>query len=95
MERDVSSGSDSGEDFLAKWYCDVCKLTPIDAHKLDRQLLYNETVILFDSNQDEWVRCTRCDKRFHVKCVKNLPQGVCQCFFRFCGWNMYVCSKCY
>lgn len=93
MERDVSSGSDS-EDYRAKWFCEFCKIAPCNAYKLDCQVLYNETVILFDSNQEEWVRCAKCDKRFHLKCVKNLPKAVCECFFRFCGWNMYVCDKC-
>lgn len=95
MQRDVSSGSDSGEDWIEKWRCDVCKLNAKDPYKLDNGLLYNEKVILYDSDEAEWIRCNRCDKRFHVKCVRNLPPGVCECYFRFCGWNIYMCTNCY
>lgn len=95
MERDVLSGSDSETNEIEKWICDICRTRPVNPYIVDSQLLYNETVLYTDDNGEYWVRCRNCDRRYYAKCVRNLPPDVCECFFRFCGWNMYVCTKCY
>ena len=51
--------------------------------------LYNETVILFDLNQNECVRLAKCDEHIHVKSVK---EAVCECFVMLLGC---VCPKWY
>lgn len=95
MNFDVSSGSDSDAYVADKWICDTCKRTPVNANVVDFQCQCSEKVLYADDNGETWVRCRNCDRHYHVKCVKNLPPDVCECFFRSCGWNVYVCAKCF
>lgn len=86
--------SSSVEDW-PEWKCKICKEKAMDSNQLDMLMITNETVILKDADGKEWLRCVHCDKRYHLTCVKNLPEEVEECDFQFeiyvcydCGWSM-------
>lgn len=91
--------SSSFEDW-PEWRCKICKEKAIDSNQLDMLMITNETVILKDDDGKEWLRCVDCDKRYHLTCVKNLPEQVEESDFQFeiyvcydCGWSMQGAPK--
>lgn len=75
---------------IEDWKCFECCESAINPHHLGLQLVINENVILTDINGEKWVRCL-CDRRFHLRCVTNLPKNVQESDFEV---NYYICDNC-
>jgi hypothetical protein len=76
------------EDLWPEWKCFECGETAKNSNHLDLQLVINETVIFTDVNGEKWVKCL-CGKRFHLRCVTNLPKDVQESDFEI---NFYICD---
>jgi hypothetical protein len=68
------------------WECSICW-----GHS-SNILNATATVIVHDSDQQKWLKCTLCERTYHLHCVENLPKDVIEEDFSSEGYNCEQCG---